>query len=487
MLFILLILLSLLILCFYFIRQKIIFYRKNNLLAQDVSGLDLIKIKDVFEIHTIGNIIDAITLAKNNNLKISMFGKKHSMGGQTIATGGIQLDMNKFNKILKFDQKNKLITVQPGISWGELIYYLNQYSISPMTLQSYCSFSVGGSISVNAHGITNDYGIYESIHEFKIILSNLQIETCSRDINSELFSLVIGGYGLFGVICEVTLKVVPNENIKLEKVNLTKENFVSVYNSYMDDNEINIKFARIDITNMNDIFLYCYRSTNEAIKSKLNKDPNQMSYLKQIMYKWIYQNESIKKIRYQIEKTSDKPIDQNNNSSRNEILYESADPLAKLYSPFIELDKTHILQEYFIPNDKFDIFVDKLATVYKNIILKYKDHINLLNVTVRYIKKDNTTFLKYGTSNMYAFVFYYRIDKTKGAESKLRIVHHMLTYSTLELGGTFYLPYRGHYTKNQLLLAYPMIQEFIKLKYKYDPKSIFTNQMFDYWTKILKL
>lgn len=483
----LVLLISLLILCILFIQQKIISYKKTNLLAQDVSGLNLIQIDRVINIHTIGNIIDAITLAKNNKLQLSMFGKKHSMGGQTIAKGGIQLDMNKFNKILKFDQKNKLITVQPGISWGELIYYLNQYSMSPMTLQSYCSFSVGGSISVNAHGITNDYGIYESIHEFKIIMSNLKIETCNRDINSELFSLVIGGYGLFGVICEITLKIVSNENIKLEKVNLTKENFVSIYNSYLDDNEINIKFARIDITNMNDIFLYCYRSTKEKIKSKLDKDPNKMSYLKQIMYKWIYQNENIKKIRYQIEKTFDKPLDQNNNSSRNEILYESADPLAKLYSPLIELDKTHILQEYFIPNNKFDIFINKLAAIYKNIILKYKHHINLLNITIRYIKKDNTTFLKYGTSSMYAFVFYYRIDKSRMAESKLRIIHYMLTYLTLELDGTFYLPYREHYTKNQLLLAYPMIQEFIKLKYKYDPNSMFTNQMFDYWTKILRL
>ena len=37
------------------------------------------------------------------------------------------------------------------------------------------------------------------------------IVRCSRNENAELFSLALGGYGLFGVILDVDLQVVPNE------------------------------------------------------------------------------------------------------------------------------------------------------------------------------------------------------------------------------------------------------------------------------------
>ena len=41
--------------------------------------------------------------------------------------------------------------------------------MSPRTLQSYASFSVGGSVSVNAHGITNDYSMHECVESFTLI------------------------------------------------------------------------------------------------------------------------------------------------------------------------------------------------------------------------------------------------------------------------------------------------------------------------------
>ena len=37
---------------------------------------------------------------------------------------------------------------------------------------------------------------------------------CSRDENTELFALAIGGYGLFGVVTSVTLRLVPRRKVQ---------------------------------------------------------------------------------------------------------------------------------------------------------------------------------------------------------------------------------------------------------------------------------
>ena len=138
------------------------------------------------------------------------------MGGQTIVKNGYIIDTKFLNRILHHDKINNLVTVEPGLTWSELINYLNDYGYSPSTLQSYSSFSIGGSISVNAHGITNDCGVYESIHEIRLLDHNGKKLICRKDKNKHLFSLIMGGYGLFGIIYQVTLRIVPNVKMKLQ-------------------------------------------------------------------------------------------------------------------------------------------------------------------------------------------------------------------------------------------------------------------------------
>jgi FAD/FMN-containing dehydrogenase len=51
--------------------------------------------------------------------------------------------------------------------------------------------------------------------------------------------------------------------------------------------------------------------------------------------------------------------------------------------------------------------------------------------------------------------------------------------SVVELGGTYYLPYRLHATADQLRRAYPRVDEFVRRKLEADPKRIFRNAMWD--------
>lgn len=78
-------------------------------------------------------------------------------------------------------------------------------------MQSTDIFTVGGSISVNAHGMDHQAGaIAKSIRSMRLMLADGSLRTVSPTQDKELFDLVVGGYGLFGVIVEAELSIAPD-------------------------------------------------------------------------------------------------------------------------------------------------------------------------------------------------------------------------------------------------------------------------------------
>lgn len=491
--YIIIILFILCIIIFVYFKNKIygVKYMDSHY-VDDVTKLNKTLIEHVFCVNNAKEIVHIIKFANKKNMKVIARGESHSMGGHTIAPNGFIIDMKKMNHILNLDRINNIVTVESGITWLRLIYFLNKYGYSPEILQSYASFSVGGSISVNVHGITSNNSLCKSIIEIELINSKGEFVTCSRKINKQLFSLVIGGYGLFGIITKVKLKFIDNKSLIMNSINTNVNEFPNLYTKFLHDKKIDIKIARINIVNMDEINLYVFTRSNPITKriiSHIEETPKDMSTMSKIIYKWMLPNPKVQKIRFNMETKMGKPFDfANSCTTRNEFLYETATPLASLYSPFIDINKTHILQEYFIPDDIPDNF-EKWMTYLKEIFIINKcnlGNVNLLNVTIRYVVKDTDTFLKYSNKNMYAFVFYYRIDMTMKGDEELKEIHNLLTNKALELGGTFYLPYRHHYTYSQLKQAYTNIDEFFELKKNYDEKEIFWNMWYgNYGPKIL--
>src|SRR4029078_11523627 len=68
-----------------------------------------------------------------------------------------------------------------------------------------------GPITVNAHGMDHQAGaLAKSIKSMKVMLADGSLKTVSPTENKDLFDLVVGGYGLFGVIVEAELDIADN-------------------------------------------------------------------------------------------------------------------------------------------------------------------------------------------------------------------------------------------------------------------------------------
>ena len=133
------------------------------------------------------------------------------------------------------------------------------------------------------------------------------------------------------------------------------------------------------------------------------------------------------------------------------------------------------MQEFFIPAKFFSQWLNHLKVTFNR---KFK-YVTLLNITIRYVYKDKVTFLNYAKDDMYAFVFYYRLPNRLLADKELQMVNQLLLNKAIELGGTFYLPYRHHYEDHQLKICYPEISDFFSLKKMYDPNKLFSNLWYE--------
>jgi FAD/FMN-containing dehydrogenase len=138
---------------------------------------------------------------------------------------------------------------------------------------------------------------------------------------------------------------------------------------------------------------------------------------------------------------------------------------------FSELS-TDILHEYFIPFDRFHDFTKALSKT-------VREHgADLLNVTVRDIKKDDDAYMRYAHGDRLALVLLFTQERTVDGERKMQTMTRELIDEALNLGGNYYLPYRLHATDRQMKTAYPMAADFFKLKKKHDPNELFQNQFY---------
>src|SRR4029434_9738786 len=131
---------------------------------------------------------------------------------------GLQIDMRNFDRIIEFDSVRRTITVQAGIRWRQIQASIDKTNISVKIMQSYSNFTVGGSLSVNAHGRYVGFGpLVSSVRSIEMVLADGSVVTAAPDSSAALFDAAIGGYGALGVITEVTLDLAENVHIKRQQ------------------------------------------------------------------------------------------------------------------------------------------------------------------------------------------------------------------------------------------------------------------------------
>jgi FAD/FMN-containing dehydrogenase len=189
-----------------------LFRRDDPLLRMDVARLDPAQVARVDDAREIEQLQAVLKDARERGLEVSISGSRHSQGGHTYRPGGVVLNMRTFNRIRDIDTAGRRITVESGATWDEVQRAIAPRGLAIKVMQSSNIFTVGGTLSANAHGRDVDVmQVVDVVERFGLLLADGSVVEVSRTENPELFSLVIGGYGLYGVILDVTLRVTRDE------------------------------------------------------------------------------------------------------------------------------------------------------------------------------------------------------------------------------------------------------------------------------------
>jgi FAD/FMN-containing dehydrogenase len=415
-------------------------------------------------------LADLLEYARTNHLKISIAGARHTMGGHTIYPNGILIDMLPFNR-MALDETRNILHVQAGARWRDVIKFLNAHGRSVAVMQSNDDFSIGGSLSVNCHGWQFDRPpIASTVVSFRLILAGGKIITCSRTENAELFSLVLGGYGLFGIILDADLRVVPNERYRIERIPVTTADYAkTLAKTTADAKDIAMVYGRLRITSPNFLgdgvinILHRVPSTNLLVSTL---DEQQSRKLERLIFRGSQGSEYGKELRWDAEMYFSSVLS-GTVLDRNEILFEPSDWFSDHST-----NTTDILVECFIPPKQFEPFVEEM----RNIIPA--NHADLLNVTVRDVNTDRDTFLRYADKDMLSLVMLFSQTRNAEGEAQMAKLTQDLIGAALKHEGRYYLPYRLHATPEEFAEAYPQAKVFFSLKRKYDPDELFQNEFY---------
>ena len=443
--------------------------------ADDASAMNATPVAQIWDIPSNREtgerqLAALVRRAEREGVAVSVAGARHSMGGQTIARNGIVVNMLPF-RAMKLDEARDVLHVQAGALWSDILPYLNARGRSVAVMQSNNSFTVGGSISVNCHGWQSGRPpIASTVESFRLLRADGTIVRCARNENPELFSLALGGYGLFGVILEVDLEVVPNEEYRLERFVTAIDGFVPAFEQQVrQGSETAMAYGRLSVAPesfLAEAILNVSRPVSSGKGRPSRTDFPEVAGLTRAIFRGQVGSDYGKSLRWNAEKrlagaASGGAI------SRNQLLGEPANVFANRSAA-----STDILHEYFVPAEGFGAFVGRL----RSIVTKHRG--DLLNVTVRDVRRDDDSFLRYADRDMLALVMLFDQPRTAAGEAAMEAMTREMVDAVLALGGRFYLPYRLHATKEQLLAAYPQIPAFFASKRRYDPHQIFQNAFF---------
>ena len=502
------------------------------------SQLNATRVDAIVTPRTVSELAAAVACARSEGKSVSIAGGRHAMGGQQFGEASVLVDTRALDRVLAFDAERGLITVEAGILWPALLEYLervqrderrspdrrnprpvrdpaDQHDPRPVNdrrnrrpvndprdprpvndprdprpasapprwgiIQKQTGadrLSLGGALACNAHGRGLTLKpIVDQVESFDLLDATGTVRTCSRRQHAELFRLVIGGYGLFGIITRVQLRLRPR--LKVERVVTLGEaaDIVDRFEQRIADGYLygDFQFATDETR---DSFLRrgvfsCYRPVAPA--TPLTENPTRFhpdDWARLTRYSHTNKRLAFDFYTKRYLETSGQ-------------VYWSDSQLSAAYvdNYHADLDRatgarvkgSEMITEIYVERSHLAVFMEDAREALR------AHHANVIYGTVRLIEKDDETFLAWARERYACIIFNLHVDHTPAEIDRAADAFRALIDLGIRHGGSYYLTYHRWARKDQVERCYPQLPAFLSLKRRCDPGEVFQSNWYRHY------
>jgi hypothetical protein len=464
----------------------------EGILVNDVhSQLSGARVFKIVEPTSIDAVRAAFKLAQSEEKPICIAGGRHSMGGQPFADQGVMLDIRKLNKILSFDVERGLIELESGVQWPQLLEYLQNNTGAGEKAWTFSQkqtgadkLTMGGSLSANIHGRGLALAPFISdIESFRLINARGDLVQCSRTDNPDLFRVAIGGYGLFGFVYSITLRLVPRKKVQRIVEIRQAEGLMRAFGERITDgftygdfqfsiDERSAEFLRRGVFS-------CYRPVADDMPiAPSQRSLSERDWADLLMLAHTEKSEAFRRYSAYYQATS-------------EQVYWADEAQMSLYPDNYHRDidrklgtenrATEGITEVYVERGGLEAFLADVRTYAR------LSSVNIIYGTIRLIEQDRESFLPWAKKPYACVIFNLHIEHNSAGLIRAGDQFRRLIDLGLRHGGSYFPTYHRHALRRQVDACFPQFRDFLLLKKKYDKEELFQSDWYRHYKRMYNL
>jgi FAD/FMN-containing dehydrogenase len=457
-------------------------------LVNDIhSALNETRVRRIVSVDSTDAVVRAVREARREGVAVSVAGGRHAMGAQQFGTDTLLLDARPLSRILSFDPETGWAEAEAGILWPALIDgYLALQNGAPRAwgiAQKQTGadrLSIGGTLGANGHGrgLTLPPFVAD-VEAITLVDAEGEVRRCSRTEEPELFSLVAGGYGLFGIVTSVTLRLAPRR--KLERIVdvRRKDGLIAAFEERIRDGFLYGDF-QFSIDERSEDFLdrgvfSCYRPVDPDTPIPPDQRDLTDDDWKQLL--WLaHENKPGAWDHYVGHYLA----------SNGQIYWSDTHQLSPYFDGYhVDLDSrrgagksTEMITEIYVPRPRLSDFLEAAAEDFR------RNGVEVIYGTVRLIERDTESFLAWAREPWACTVLNLCTSHTPEGKEHAAEAFRRLIDLAIERGGSYFLTYHKYARRDQVEACHPRFAEFLRRKRELDPEELFQSDWYRHYRNL---
>lgn len=341
------------------------------------------------------------------------------------------------------------------------------------------SFTLGGSLGANIHGRGLAMApIVADVEAFTLVDAAGRCLRCSRDEHPHLFHLAIGGYGLFGVIATVTLRLVRRRKLGREVQLAGLDEAMALLARRAAEGWLYGDFQCV-IDERSPDFLHrgvlsCYRPLPDDIPLPAGQralSAQDWSALVRLAH--TDKQAAFERYAGFYLGTSGQVYE-----SDTQQLGVYLDGYHAALDECLGHRGSEVITELYVPASRLGDFMAACAEDFR------RHAVDLIYGTVRMIRRDGESFLAWARQDFACVVFNLHVRHDAQGAAHAAAAFRRLIDLAIRCDGSFYLTYHRHATARQVEACYPRFREFLAWKRACDPQERFQNDWYRHYRKL---